>query len=137
MKYFLTLLLLYCFSGCKSDDVAVADFDSTRELTEEEKPLVGSYSNITGEQELNLALYENGYCELLQDGEKLDNKPMKWRIHKSEVSIQTQWFSKWKDLMYFRVQDNGDLKLVAEGMRSDNRIDLPKPKQTIFIRSND
>ena len=38
--------------------------------------------------------------------------------------------------MYFKVQDNGDLKLVAESMRSDNRIDLPEPRQTIFSRSN-
>ena len=135
MKYFLSLLLLCSLSGCKSNDTDTAN-SNPRELTGEEKTLVGSYNSTTGKQEIKLVLKENGYCDLLQEGKKMDDKPMIWRIHKSEVNIQTQWFSKWKDLMYFKVQDNGDLKLVAESMRSDNRIDLPEPRQTIFSRSN-
>ena len=136
MKYLVPVLLFCCLAGCKSDEIDTPKTEP-RELNEAEKPLVGSYSNTTGEQEIRLVLDENGYCELLQDGEKLDDKPMKWGIYKSEVNIRTQWFSKWKDLMYFKVQDNGDLKLVAEGMRSDKRIDLPKPRQTIYSRSDD
>ena len=135
MKHLLSLLLLCSLSGCKSKDTDQTN-SNPRELSGEEKTLVGSYNSTTGKQEIKLVLKENGHCDLLQEGKKMDDKPMIWRIHKSEVNIQTQWFSKWKDLMYFKVQDNGDLKLVAESMRSDNRIDLPEPRQTIFSRNN-
>ena len=85
MKLFLPVLLFCCLAGCKSDEIDTPKTEP-RELNEAEKPLVGSYSNTTGEQEVRLVLDENGYCELLQDGEKLDDKPMKWGIYKSEVS---------------------------------------------------
>ena len=135
MKHLLSLLLLCSLSGCKSKDTDQTN-SNPRELTGKEKTLVGSYNSTTGEQKIKLILKDNGYCDLLQEGEKMDDEPMIWSIHKSEIKIQTQWFSTWKDLMHFSVLDNGDLKLVAESIRSNNRIDLPETRQTIFSRSN-
>ena len=135
MKHLLTLLLLCSLSGCKSKDTDQTN-SNPRELTGKEKTLVGSYNSTTGEQKIKLILKDNGYCDLLQEGEKMDDEPMIWSIHKSEIKIQTQWFSTWKDLMHFSVLDNGDLRLVAESIRSNNRIDLPETRQTIFSRSN-
>ena len=135
MKHLLSLLLLCSLSGCKSKGIDQTN-SNHRKLTGEEKTLIGSYNSTTGKQKIKLILKANGYCDLLQEGKKMDDEPMIWSIHKSEIKIQTQWFSKWKDLMHFRVQDNGDLRLVAESMRSNNRIDLPKTRQTIFSRSN-
>ena len=135
MKHLLSLLLLCSLSGCKSKDTDQTN-SNPRELTGKEKTLVGSYNSTTGEQKIKLILKDNGYCDLLQEGEKMDDEPMIWSIHKSEIKIQTQWFSTWKDLMHFSVLDNGDLRLVAESIRSNNRIDLPETRQTIFSRSN-
>ena len=135
MKHLLSLLLLCSLSGCKSKDTDQTN-SNPRELTKKEKTLVGSYNSTTGKQKIKLILKDNGYCDLLQEGEKMDDEPMIWSIHKSEIKIQTQWFSTWKDLMHFSVLDNGDLRLVAESIRSNNRIDLPETRQTIFSRSN-
>ena len=135
MKHLLSLLLLCSLSGCKSKDTDQTN-SNPRELTKKEKTLVGSYNSTTGKQKIKLILKDNGYCDLLQEGEKIDDEPMIWSIHKSEIKIQTQWFSTWKDLMHFSVLDNGDLRLVAESIRSNNRIDLPETRQTIFSRSN-
>jgi len=135
MKHLLSLLLLCSLSGCKYKDTDQTN-SNPRELTGEEKTLVGSYNSTSGKQKIKLILKDNGYCDLLQEGKKMDDEPMIWSIHKSEIKIQTQWFSKWKDLMHFRVQNNGDLRLVAESIRSNKRIDLPEPRQTIFMRSN-
>lgn len=135
MKHLLSLLLLCSLSGCISKDTDQTN-SNPRELTGKEKTLVGSYNSTTGKQKIKLILKDNGYCDLLQEGEKMDDEPMIWSIHKSEIKIQTQWFSTWKDLMHFSVLDNGDLRLVAESIRSNNRIDLPETRQTIFSRSN-
>ena len=125
MKYLLPVIFFCCLSGCKSNDADKLK-PKPRELSEAEKTLVGSYSNISGEQEIKLVLDENGYCELLQDDKKLDDSLMKWGILGSEVNIQHLWFSKWRDMYYFSVENNGNLKLVAEAMSSDKRVDLPK-----------
>jgi len=136
MKYLLPVIFFCCLSGCKSNDADKLK-PKPRELSEAEKTLVGSYSNISGEQEIKLVLDENGYCELLQDDKKLDDSLMKWGILSSEVNIQHLWFSKWRDMYYFSVENNGNLKLVAEAMSSDKRVDLPKRQQSIYIRIDD
>ena len=86
MKHLLSLLLLCSLSGCKSKDTDQTN-SNPRELTGKEKTLVGSYNSTTGKQKIKLILKDNGYCDLLQEGEKMDDEPMIWSIHKSEIKI--------------------------------------------------
>ena len=134
MKYSITVLLLCFLSGCKSNE---ADKPKPRLLNETEKILVGSYANNRGEQEIKLVLDESGYCELLKDGKNLDEGLKKWRIQGSEINIQHLWFSEWRDMYYFKIENNGSLKLVAEAMSSVKRVDLPEREQSIYNRIDD
>ena len=136
MKNFQAVLLLCCLSGCKSADVDKPG-PNPRPLMGLEKTLAGTYFGLSGDRKFKLALREDGNCELLQDDKLLDDLPMRWGIHKSEVIIQIQWVPHWRNFMHLKVENSGKLIYVAESMNSGKRKELPKSDQTIFNRIDD
>ena len=108
----------------------------TRQLKPEEQKLVGIYEATftKGDQvkTSSFALLDNGHCEIYKDNTKLEDFPAKWRIKNGEVKLRGMLLFVWEDMSFFQVEDNGDLRLVAEF--TDKRINLSKEEQIIFKR---
>ena len=137
MKHVLLTFCL-CLAGCQSFETNETPQWKlkTRQLKPEEQKLVGIYEGTFSEEgeteTFKIELMYNGHCELYEENKKLSDFPAKWRIKNGEVKLRGKLLFVWEDMMFFKVEDNGDLKLLAEF--TDQRVNLPEEEQTIFKR---
>jgi len=87
-----------------------------KELTAEEKKVVGEYERKKGETSRKLVLLENRKIETYKNGEKrLDGT---WKISGKEVHVDAEKNSTW----VYKIEPNGDITWIAEikGGKRDN-----------------
>ena len=99
------------------------------------KSIAGTFEGTKEKETMRIVLLNNGQMKAYENGEKTD-LPFKWRITDGEVVISTRLFSTdFEAAMFLLVERDGNLTLVAEGIRGV-RKNLPKEERVTFNKIN-
>ena len=134
MKYLLILITIMLVGGCGKGNQTADESpkaNPVKELTAEQKKIVGSYENksqIDEKYTIKLVLLENGNGETYWHGEKGDGK---WKIAGNEVHFV---FDGNYSTVYI-IEPDGDLKLISE-IGKGKRLDFQNEDQLIYKKSN-
>ena len=120
MKNLITILILLVAFGCGKN------------LTEEEKKVVGSYETKKDENGIasKLALLENRKAELFFGGNKAGEAA--WKLFEKEVHT----LEDGENTFVHKIEPNGDLTLIA-AIIDENRTELPKELKLTWKKSKE
>jgi len=114
--------------GCKPNATGIGEVAGDhRELTLEEKKLVGTYEYKSGAYTYRHVFLDNGIMEYYQNGKKIGES--KWSIVNNEIHI------KYRDGLVFvyRLNPDNSITLIAD-IRDGKRADIAKQLQNTFIK---
>ena len=95
-----------------------------KELTPEEKKVVGAYEIKKGDDTAKLVLLENGMLEIYDNGEKIIG--LKWKLVGKEVHVDLE-----TRIRVYKIEPNRDLTEIAK-IRNEKRFEVSKEHQFTF-----
>ena len=130
MKPFLLICAVVALVGClkqeQTNPKQIATTKPVKELTLEEKKVVGTYENIEDEDTYRVVLLENGVFEDYLNGDK--DKEGKWTINK-DGEMHVEWEE--GNVTVCRINEDGSITFIAT-IINKTRIDFPKEEQDTY-----
>ncbi len=124
--------------GCKPDATEIGEVAGdpvkpkpVRELTAEEKKLVGTYERKSGANTIRLDFLNNGIRKYYFNGERAQNTDLKWSLVENEIHVAVLVFPH-EDRGYaniYRINPDNSLNNIAIIGEGGKRKDFPKGQQ--------